>query len=118
MLTLEKKMWFREQRLKVHSAHCADEIMCRTNQSENDQFCSSLIIPSVYHQPHIFSLPANARPLTFDEVYNQSSPTNCTVYCGGVATGLSEELVQKIFSPFGAIQEIRLFKEKGYVFIR
>ncbi|GFW59371.1 nucleolysin TIA-1 isoform p40 [Trichonephila clavipes] len=31
----------------------------------------------------------NAKPLTFDEVYNQSSPTNCTVYCGGITQGLS-----------------------------
>ncbi|XP_058449484.1 cytotoxic granule associated RNA binding protein TIA1 isoform X2 [Malaya genurostris] len=64
----------------------------------------------------------NAKPLTFDEVYNQSSPTNCTVYCGGVggtlAGGLSEEILQKTFSPFGTIQEIRVFKDKGYAFVR
>ncbi|GFU21681.1 nucleolysin TIA-1 isoform p40 [Nephila pilipes] len=35
----------------------------------------------------------NAKPLTFDEVYNQSSPTNCTVYCGGITQGLSGEFV-------------------------
>ncbi|XP_076388375.1 nucleolysin TIAR isoform X7 [Megachile rotundata] len=61
---------------------------------------------------------ANAKPLTFDEVYNQSSPTNCTVYCGGLTNGLTEELMQKTFSPFGSIQEIRVFKDKGYAFIR
>ena len=61
---------------------------------------------------------ANAKPLTFDEVYNQSSPTNCTVYCGGIAVGLSEELLQKTFASFGCIQEIRIFKDKGYAFIR
>ncbi|CAG0885751.1 unnamed protein product [Darwinula stevensoni] len=55
---------------------------------------------------------------TFEEVYNKSSPTNTTVYCGGVMTGLSEELIRKTFSPFGGIQEIRVFKEKGYAFIR
>uniref|UniRef100_A0A1B6D785 RRM domain-containing protein n=1 Tax=Clastoptera arizonana TaxID=38151 RepID=A0A1B6D785_9HEMI len=55
---------------------------------------------------------------TFDEVYNQSSPTNCTVYCGGFANGLTDELIQKIFSPFGAIQDIRAFKDKGYAFIK
>lgn len=32
---------------------------------------------------------ASAKPLNFDEVYNQSSPTNCTVYCGGIAQGLT-----------------------------
>ncbi|XP_022900769.1 cytotoxic granule associated RNA binding protein TIA1 isoform X2 [Onthophagus taurus] len=60
----------------------------------------------------------NSKPLTFDEVYNQSSPTNCTVYCGGITNGLSEELMQKTFAPFGTIQEIRVFKEKGYAFVR
>uniref|UniRef100_A0A8W7P8S4 RRM domain-containing protein n=1 Tax=Anopheles coluzzii TaxID=1518534 RepID=A0A8W7P8S4_ANOCL len=61
-------------------------------------------------------------PLTFDEVYNQSSPTNCTVYCGGIggtlAGGLNEDILQKTFSPFGTIQEIRVFKDKGYAFVR
>lgn len=61
---------------------------------------------------------ANSKPLTFDEVYNQSSPTNCTVYCGGITNGLSEDLLQKTFSHFGAIQEIRIFKDKGYAFVR
>lgn len=44
---------------------------------------------------------------TFEEVYNQSSPTNCTVYCGGFTTCITEELMQKTFSPFGIIQDIR-----------
>lgn len=74
----------------------------------------------------IFLLPsliaANIKPLTFDEVYNQSSPTNCTVYIGGVGGSLSgeltEEILQKKFSPFGTIQEIRVFKDKGYAFVR
>ncbi|XP_075223769.1 TIA1 cytotoxic granule associated RNA binding protein Rox8 [Lycorma delicatula] len=61
---------------------------------------------------------ANAKQPTFDEVYNQSSPTNCTVYCGGFTNGLTDELVQKIFSPFGTIQDIRAFKDKGYAFIK
>uniref|UniRef100_A0A2L2Y0Q8 Putative rox8 n=3 Tax=Parasteatoda tepidariorum TaxID=114398 RepID=A0A2L2Y0Q8_PARTP len=59
-----------------------------------------------------------AKLLTFDEVYNQSSPTNCTVYCGGIAQGLTDELMQKTFSAFGQIQEVRVFKDKGYAFIR
>ena len=58
------------------------------------------------------------KPLTFDDVYNQSSPTNCTVYCGGITTGLCEDLMQKTFNSFGQIQEIRVFKDKGYAFIR
>lgn len=37
-------------------------------------------------------LATNTKQLSFDEVVNQSSPTNCTVYCGGVTTGLTGEL--------------------------
>ncbi|XP_017083247.1 nucleolysin TIA-1 isoform X1 [Drosophila eugracilis] len=71
---------------------------------------------------HISRFAVNAKPLTFDEVYNQSSPTNCTVYCGGINGALSgflnEEILQKTFSPYGTIQEIRVFKDKGYAFVR
>jgi nucleolysin TIA-1/TIAR len=31
----------------------------------------------------------NTKPLVYEEVFNQSSPTNCTVYCGGVTNGLT-----------------------------
>ena len=31
---------------------------------------------------------------------------------------LTEEILQKKFSPFGTIQEIRVFKDKGYAFVR
>ena len=58
------------------------------------------------------------KPLTFDEVYNQSSPTNCTVYFGGIVSGFSEELLQKAFAHFGSVREVRIFKDKGYAFIR
>ncbi|BFY98558.1 hypothetical protein BsWGS_01599 [Bradybaena similaris] len=60
----------------------------------------------------------NTKPLVYDDVYNQSSSTNCTVYCGGVATGLTDELMRKTFSQYGTIQEVRVFKDKGYAFIR
>nr|CAD7397391.1 unnamed protein product [Timema cristinae]CAD7425237.1 unnamed protein product [Timema monikensis] len=60
----------------------------------------------------------NTKQPTFDEVYNQSSPTNCTVYCGGFINGITDELMQKTFSPYGTIQDIRVFKDKGYAFIR
>ena len=29
------------------------------------------------------------KPLSYDEVYNQASATNCTVYCGGIINGLT-----------------------------
>ncbi|KAK6638985.1 hypothetical protein RUM43_007255 [Polyplax serrata] len=69
-------------------------------------------------KPPLIKADGNPLPLSFDEVYKQSSATNCTVYCGGIINGLTEELVQKIFSPFGTIQEIKVFKDKGYAFVR
>lgn len=36
----------------------------------------------------------------------------------GLGQGLSEELIQKTFSSYGIIQEIRVFKDKGYAFVR
>jgi nucleolysin TIA-1/TIAR len=56
--------------------------------------------------------------MSYEEVFGQSSSTNCTVYCGNLAQGSTEEALQKIFGPYGQIQEIRVFKDKGYAFIR
>lgn len=42
-------------------------------------------------QLYFFFLATNTKQLSFDEVVNQSSPSNCTVYCGGVTTGLTGE---------------------------
>uniref|UniRef100_A0A3Q2NS92 Nucleolysin TIAR n=1 Tax=Fundulus heteroclitus TaxID=8078 RepID=A0A3Q2NS92_FUNHE len=61
---------------------------------------------------------SNTKQLSFDEVLNQSSLSNCTVYCGGVAQGLTEQIMRQTFSPFGQIMEIRVFPEKGYSFVR
>ncbi|XP_078143568.1 cytotoxic granule associated RNA binding protein TIA1-like isoform X3 [Centroberyx gerrardi] len=63
-------------------------------------------------------LGANTKQLSFDEVVNQSSPNNCTVYCGGVTAGLTEQIMRQTFSPFGQIMEIRVFPDKGYSFVR
>uniref|UniRef100_A0A8C5I5H4 RRM domain-containing protein n=1 Tax=Gouania willdenowi TaxID=441366 RepID=A0A8C5I5H4_GOUWI len=59
-----------------------------------------------------------SKQLRFDDVVTQSSPQNCTVYCGGIQSGLSEHLMRQTFSPFGQIMEVRVFPEKGYSFIR
>ncbi|XP_060698062.1 nucleolysin TIAR isoform X1 [Hemiscyllium ocellatum] len=61
---------------------------------------------------------SSSKHLKFEEVVNQSSTTNCTVYCGGIASGLTEQLMRQTFSPFGQIMEIRVFPEKGYSFVR
>ncbi|XP_064603868.1 nucleolysin TIAR-like isoform X2 [Liolophura sinensis] len=58
------------------------------------------------------------KQMSFDEVYNMSSVTNTTVYCGNISSGLTPELMTKTFSKFGKIVEVRAFPEKGYAFIR
>ncbi|KAG7264231.1 hypothetical protein CRUP_022236 [Coryphaenoides rupestris] len=61
---------------------------------------------------------SSTKQLSFDEVVNQSSLSNCTVYCGGVTTGLTEDTMKQTFGPFGQIMEIRFFPDKGYSFVR
>jgi len=48
------------------------------------------------------------------------TPNRGTVnlYNGGFRVVYAEELIHKSFSAYGCIQEIRVFKEKGYAFIR
>jgi len=57
------------------------------------------------------------KPLEFDDVFNQSSSTNCTVYAGGCTSG-DESALRRAFNPFGRIMEVRYFKDKGYAFVR
>lgn len=60
----------------------------------------------------------NGKTLSYEDVYFQSGANNCTVYCGGIMTGLTEELITKTFSEFGNILDVRIFGDKGYAFIR
>lgn len=62
--------------------------------------------------------PKSGRP-TYEEVYNQTSPTNTTVYCGGFpANAINEDVMHKHFGQFGSIHDIRIFKDKGYAFVK
>lgn len=55
----------------------------------------------------------------YEEIYNQTSPTNTTVYCGGFPQNLiTDDIIHKHFGQFGPIQDIRVFKDKGYAFIK
>jgi len=58
------------------------------------------------------------KKLNFDEVFNQTTPTNTTVFCGGLKQDVSEETLHKTFTPHGQIEKIKIFKEKGYAFIK
>uniref|UniRef100_A0A146LK12 Nucleolysin TIAR n=1 Tax=Lygus hesperus TaxID=30085 RepID=A0A146LK12_LYGHE len=80
----------------------------RTNWSTRKPPPPKAINPKINH---------NKRP-TFEEIFNQSSPSNTTVYCDGIQSGICEELMHEVFSKFGTITNIRVFKEKGYAFIK
>lgn len=56
--------------------------------------------------------------LDYNSVLSQSSQTNCTVYVGGVQTGLTDMAMRGAFQNYGSIQEIRVFPDKGYAFVR
>lgn len=54
-----------------------------------------------------------------DAVARASSEYNTTVYVGGIQrNGSNDALLRDNFSCFGPIEEIRLFEEKGYGFIK
>ncbi|CAF4192113.1 unnamed protein product [Rotaria sp. Silwood2] len=55
--------------------------------------------------------------LDYNEVWNRTSDTNTTVYFGNCGD-VREDLVRSCFEPYGQIIEIRVFKEKGYAFVR
>jgi len=61
--------------------------------------------------------PNSGKSMDFDDVFNQSSPNNCTVYVGGCSSG-DESALRRAFNPFGRILEVRYFKDKGYAFVR
>ncbi|KAL5283489.1 TIAL1 family protein [Megaselia abdita] len=56
---------------------------------------------------------------TYEEVYSQTTPTNTTVYCGGFPPYvITDDIMHKHFSTYGHIQDVRVFKDKGYAFIK
>lgn len=55
----------------------------------------------------------------FEEIYNNTGPTNTTVYCGGFPpNAISDNLIKTHFGQFGSIHDVRVFKDKGYAFIK
>ena len=61
----------------------------------------------------------NGRSNSHEEVACQASPSNTTVYVGNLNAFIgSEDSLKLHFSPYGKIQEVRTFIDKGYAFIR
>lgn len=62
---------------------------------------------------------ASGKTADYEEIYNKTSATNTTVYCGGFPQNfITDEIIHKHFGQFGAIHDIRVFKDKGYAFIK
>jgi nucleolysin TIA-1/TIAR len=59
-----------------------------------------------------------AKTLAYDDVYNQTSPTNSTVYVGNISQATTEDELRRAFGAYGAITEVRIFKQQGYAFMR
>ena len=57
------------------------------------------------------------KSLNYEEVFQQASAMNFTVYCGGISDS-DENTIRAAFSPYGRILEIRYFRDKGYAFVR
>ena len=62
-------------------------------------------------------LNSDAAPLSYEQVFNKTSPTNCTVHCGGLKKELTDSVIMKTFRPFGIIRVIRVCSEQGYAFV-
>lgn len=61
--------------------------------------------------------PKYAHKLDYNEVWNRSSDTNTTVYCGGI-NNLTDEVVRNTFGVYGQITGIHPFPDRGYSFVR
>ena len=59
-----------------------------------------------------------ANNLDYDDVFSQTTGTNTTVFCGGLKQDITEETLQEAFEAFGTIDKIKIFKEKGFAFIK
>ncbi|PAA63064.1 hypothetical protein BOX15_Mlig001949g1 [Macrostomum lignano] len=60
------------------------------------------------------------RPMkrNYDDVYNETTLYNTSVYFGGIQRGLTEALVRENFSQFGTIHDVKVHEDKGFAFIR
>ncbi|CAB3404273.1 unnamed protein product [Caenorhabditis bovis] len=67
--------------------------------------------------------PGDSQPVThneksYDEVYNQTSADNTSVYVGNIGGSVTEEDIRSAFADYGRIVEVRIFKVQGYAFVK
>ncbi|XP_071947954.1 nucleolysin TIAR-like isoform X2 [Antedon mediterranea] len=54
----------------------------------------------------------------YDEVLMQATATNCTVYVGSLIKEITDTTLRSYFETYGTIQEVRVFPDKGYGFVK
>lgn len=90
-------------------------------QAMNGQWLGSRAIRTNWstRKPPTTTNKGGSKTADYEEIYNKTSPTNTTVYCGGFPPNvLVDEMIYKHFGQFGQIQDIRVFKDKGYAFVK
>lgn len=55
---------------------------------------------------------------TFEEVFNATRADNTSVYVGNLNSSTTEEEMRETFSTIGTVNEVRIFKQQGYAFVR
>lgn len=98
--------------IKDMNGHWMGNRSIRTNWAHKKNGSPSSLVETAMTPPL-----DSAKP-TYQQIDSQASSTNLTIYCGNVTSGLSKNLLTHIFSPFGAISNIRAFPEKRYGFVR
>lgn len=61
--------------------------------------------------------PTHYNEKSYDEIYNQTSGDNTSVYVGNIAN-LTEDEIRQAFASYGRISEVRIFKQAGYAFVK
>uniref|UniRef100_A0A0N5AN67 RRM domain-containing protein n=1 Tax=Syphacia muris TaxID=451379 RepID=A0A0N5AN67_9BILA len=55
---------------------------------------------------------------SYDEIFNATQANNTSVYVGNISVACTENDIREAFNPYGTINEIRVFKQQGYGFVR
>ncbi|MFH4973403.1 hypothetical protein AB6A40_000112 [Gnathostoma spinigerum] len=55
---------------------------------------------------------------SYEEIYNATHMENTSVYVGNVNPNTTEEELREAFSSLGCVNEVRIFKQQGYAFVR
>ncbi|KAA0184839.1 hypothetical protein HAZT_HAZT010838 [Hyalella azteca] len=91
-------------------------------QNMNGQWLGRKMIKARWATRKLPSVTQESKPepnaLDYDEVFSQTTGTNTTVFVGGLKQDVTEESLQQAFHSYGAIDKIKIFKEKGYAFIK